>query len=407
MSGEKVTVARFNRRLLSGMICVICAVAAISFIGAFSPRKRLSAQEAAQQGSKTDAPDASKPKLPDDVAAAPVKYSDLARPGDKAPGQGYPPAADDLASPVAPGTTPAAPQEVGATPHEQASQARADLRRKDTLNAVRAPVNFAGINIRGQDQPQVKETGGSLPEVSGIMKMANSLAPGQVTTETEDQNQQTEKRGFAKENRNDFPYLKTTMLTPISQYEIKAGSIFPGVLITGINSDLPGQITAQVSENVYDTISGRFLLVPQGSRLIGEYDSKISYAQERLLVIWTRIIMPNGNSIGLEGMPGIDLSGYAGVGGDVNNHYGKLVAGVVLGSVIGAGAQVAAGGQGSPNVPASFSQLFVAGAAGNINQAGQQITQKNLNLQPTVEVSPGQKINVFLTKDMILKPYLD
>jgi type IV secretion system protein VirB10 len=106
-------------------------------------------------------------------------------------------------------------------------------------------------------------------------------------------------------------------------------------------------------------------------------------------------------------MPGVDLRGYAGIGGEVNNHYAKLVSGVVLGSLIGAGAQVAVGGQGSPNTPASFSQMFVAGAAGNTNQAAQQITQKNLNLQPTIEIPPGQRINVVLTKDMILKPYVD
>ena len=117
--------------------------------------------------------------------------------------------------------------------------------------------------------------------------------------------------------------------------------------------------------------------------------------------------MPNGNSIFLENMPGIDLSGYAGVSGRVNNHYGKLVTGVVLGSVLGAGAQVAVGGQGAPNVPPSFGQLFTAGAATNLNQAGQRITEKNLNLQPTIEVAPGQKINIFVTKDMILKPYVD
>ncbi|RQW85232.1 MAG: TrbI/VirB10 family protein [Geobacter sp.] len=104
-------------------------------------------------------------------------------------------------------------------------------------------------------------------------------------------------------------------------------------------------------------------------------------------------------------MPGIDMSGYAGLKDRVNNHYGKLLSSVVLGSVIGAGAQIATGGQGSPNTPASFGQLAVAGAAQNINQAGQQITQKNLNMQPTIEIRPGMKLNVFVTKDMVLKPY--
>ncbi len=147
--------------------------------------------------------------------------------------------------------------------------------------------------------------------------------------------------------------------------------------------------------------------MPQGTRLIGEYDSKVAFGQERVLVIWTRLILPNGESINLEGMPGADLSGYAGMTGRVNNHYGKLITGVVLGSVVGAGAQVAVGGQGAPNVPPTFGSLAVSGAAQNINQSAQQHTNKVLNMQPTIEVTPGDKINVFVTKDMILKPFTE
>jgi len=168
---------------------------------------------------------------------------------------------------------------------------------------------------------------------------------------------------------------------------------------------LPGQITAQVRENVYDTVTGRYLLIPQGTRLVGDYDSKVTYAQDRALIVWSRLIMPNGNSISLEGMPGVDMSGYAGLKDRVNNHYAKMVTGVVLGSVIGAGAQVATGGQGSANTSTSFSQLAVSGAAQNMNNAGQQITSKNLGIQPTITIRPGWKLNVFVTKDMILRPY--
>jgi type IV secretion system protein TrbI len=115
--------------------------------------------------------------------------------------------------------------------------------------------------------------------------------------------------------------------------------------------------------------------------------------------------MPNGHSISLEGMPGVDMSGYSGLSDRVNNHYVKLLTGVLLGSVLGAGAQVATGGQGTAFNAPSFSQLAVSGGAQNLNQAGQQITQRNLNLQPTIEIRPGLKLNVFVTKDMILKPY--
>ena len=182
-----------------------------------------------------------------------------------------------------------------------------------------------------------------------------------------------------------------------------AGSIVPGILLTGINSDLPGKLLAQVSQNVFDTVSGNHLILPQGTKVVGEYDSRIVYGQERVLIVWTRLVLPNGKSIDLQGMPGVDLSGYAGLSEKVNNHYLKLLSGVVFGSIIGAGAQVARG----PNrtLDPSFGQLALEGAAQNINRAGQQITERNLNIQPTLEVSPGHRFNIFVTKDILLEPY--
>jgi type IV secretion system protein VirB10 len=157
-----------------------------------------------------------------------------------------------------------------------------------------------------------------------------------------------------------------------------------------------------VSQGVYDTVTGRYLLLPQGTKAIGTYDSRVSYGQSRVLVVWTRLLRPDGSSISLEGMPGVDLSGYAGLTGSVNNHYVRLLSGVVLGSIIGAGAQIASGAN---NQNPSYGQLAVQGAGQNINQAGQQITRKNLDIQPTIEVAPGSRLNIVATKDIILPPY--
>ncbi len=414
LAARKVGVARFNRRALCALLAVFSAVTAISFVTALSPKKKLSAQEISVEQEKSAAK--AKPPLPENFAGAPDKYSDLPRPETAvAPSRGATSFAADSAAAGRgsgdqqggagyPGRMAGPQQSRQLSPEEQSRQAREDQRRKDSVNASRAGVTFEGGGKT--PEPIAKAVAIGAPDFSGLVKVADRLGQPQTAAE-EDQNLQGEKRGFAREKRDDFPYLKATLLAPISPYEIKAGSILPGVLITGISSDLPGQITAQASENVYDTATGRFLLIPQGARFNGEYDSKIAYGQERVLIVWSRIIMPNGNSVNLEGMPGTDLSGYAGVTGAVNNHYGKLITGVILGSVIGAGAQAAVGGQGSANVPPAFPQLFVSGAAANINQAGQQITQKNLNLQPTIEVPPGQKINIFVTKDMVLKPYLE
>lgn len=422
MQDEKVKVIGVNWRKLSYLLGFLLAIALFCVWRAMTPGKKLSAQElTALQQSKNGASNAQTPKPPDNIASMPGKYPDLHSPGvagakaqavapQGAASQGGAPPAGSAG---AQGTN--QPAEAAADGREQSAGgiksflSPQDQRQKDRISASRAPVAFDGRDARSPDPAPPRDTDALPSDPGGLNRILDRVAGGlgPAGADTDDQNRQAEKRGFTKENRDDFPYLKTTLLTPLSKYELKAGSIIPGVLLTGINSDLPGQITAQVRENVYDTVTGRYLLIPQGARLIGEYDSKISYGQERVLVVWTRIILPNGNSIGLEGMPGVDLSGYAGVGGGVNNHYGKLVAGVVLGSVIGAGAQVAVGGQGAANVPPSFPQLFVSGAAGNINQAGQQITQKNLNLQPTIEIAPGQKINIFLTKDLILRPFTD
>jgi type IV secretion system protein VirB10 len=184
------------------------------------------------------------------------------------------------------------------------------------------------------------------------------------------------------------------------------GTLIPGVLLTGINSDLPGQILGQVSQSVYDTVSGAYLLVPQGARLIGKYDSRIVYGQERVLIVWTRLIMPNGRSISLEGMSGTDLSGYAGLTDKVNNHWDKILTGVIFSSLLGAGAQLADGRNFNTFDP-SYDELALQGFARTANQVGQQITQKNLNIQPTLEIRPGFRFNVFVHKDMVLEPYRD
>ena len=149
-------------------------------------------------------------------------------------------------------------------------------------------------------------------------------------------------------------------------------------------------------------MTGAHLLLPQGTKAIGTYDSRVSYGQERVLVIWTRLLRPDGSTLSLEGMPGTDLSGYAGLTGSVNNHYLRLLSGVVLGSVIGASAQIAVGANSSNP---SFAQLAVQGAGQNINEAGQQITRRNLNIQPTIEVAPGSRLNIFATRDLILPPW--
>lgn len=194
------------------------------------------------------------------------------------------------------------------------------------------------------------------------------------------------------------------MTPPASPYEVKAGAIIPVTLLTGINSDLPGDIIGQVRENVYDTVSGEYLLIPQGSRLMASYDSMVSYGQKRVLVCWNRLIRPDGSSVSLECMPGVDLEGYAGFHDRVDNHYDRLIGGVILSSVLSLGATTSQGewnGYDDMNV----AQMFAANAGGEISNAGDKVTSRNLDIQPTLKIRPGYSVNVLVHKDMIIPPY--
>ena len=173
--------------------------------------------------------------------------------------------------------------------------------------------------------------------------------------------------------------------------------------ITGINSDLPGQIVGQVRENVYDTVTGNYLLIPQGSRLLAAYDSMVAWGQERVLVCWHRLIRPDGSSITLDCMPGVDLAGYAGFADEVDNHWWKIITGAAFGSLLAATAQRSQGDVS--RLPADVPAGLGRNAAGHINQAGQQLTQRNLQIQPTITIRPGFSVNVLVTKDIIVPPY--
>ena len=218
---------------------------------------------------------------------------------------------------------------------------------------------------------------------------------------------QDKKAEFLKEAKKQDPdYLPPgSSKAALSKYEVKAGAVIPAIMISGINSDLPGQIIAQVSENVYDTATGQFVLIPQGSRLIGMYDSRIAMGQSRVLAAWTRIIFPNGYSVDLQGMPGTDQSGYGGFTDQVDNHYLKLIGGATLISLFSAGMQLSQPQQSATMGGVPSASQTLAGALGQqLGNVGTQFAQRQMNVQPTLTIRPGYQINVMVTKDMILKP---
>ena len=187
---------------------------------------------------------------------------------------------------------------------------------------------------------------------------------------------------------------------PASPFVVQAGTVIPAALITGIRSDLPGQITAQVTENVYDTPTGRARLIPQGARLIGIYDSQVAFGQSRVLLVWTRLIMPNGRSIVLERQPGADTAGYAGLEDEVDNHWGELFKAAALSTLLGVGTELGSSGNDSDII-----QALRRGAGDSLNQTGQQVVRRNLNIQPTLTIRPGFPVRVIVNRDLVLEPY--
>jgi type IV secretion system protein TrbI len=184
---------------------------------------------------------------------------------------------------------------------------------------------------------------------------------------------------------------------PVSRYVVQAGSVIAAALITGMRSDLPGQVTAQVTENVYDSPTGRYLLIPQGAKLIGTYDSQVAFGQNRLLLVWTRLLLPNGRSIVIERQPAADPQGFIGLEDEVDSHWDRLIMGAVLSTVIGIGAEL-----GSNANDSSIASALRQGSSNSLSQTGQQITQRNLNIQPTLTIRPGFPVRVIINRDLVL-----
>jgi type IV secretion system protein TrbI len=181
---------------------------------------------------------------------------------------------------------------------------------------------------------------------------------------------------------------------------LSAGTIIPASLITGLNSDLPGTVLAQITEPVRDSATGRTILIPQGARLVGSYDSKVGYGQRRALLVWQRIVMPDGSSVALDNLPATDLSGHAGLEDRVDVHAWRLLKGVVLSTLLGVGSELSLGRSESDLVRAVRESAQQSGA-----RAGDQITARNLEVAPTLRVRPGWPVRAILHKDLVLRPW--
>ena len=236
---------------------------------------------------------------------------------------------------------------------------------------------------------------GDLMDLQRLM----ALNPGNAAPSANSLSAQDRKKAFLQQGPDKTALSQNGLINLLSPYSLMSGTIISASLITGINSDLPGQALAQVTENVYDTVTGDYLLIPQGSRLIGRYDSEISQGQQRVLVVWDRIIRPDGSSVQIDNLGGTDKSGYAGLSDRVNWHTGKLLKGIGLATLLGVGTELAYGG-----ADGSLAEAIRDSSQSNINQAGQKIIDQHLNIPPTITIRPGWPVRVIVGKDIILTP---
>lgn len=209
---------------------------------------------------------------------------------------------------------------------------------------------------------------------------------------------QAAKRAFLADPGTRANTATRRVTAPASPYVLQAGSVIAAALITGVRSDLPGQITAQVTQNVYDSPTGRALLIPQGARLIGTYDSEVSVGQTRVLLAWDRLILLDGRSIALERQPGADGAGQAGLQDQTDNHWGAMAKAALLSTLLGVGAELGSDSDGD------LVRALRRGMQDTVNQTGQQVVRRQLDVQPTLTLRPGLPLRVVVTRDLVLEP---
>lgn len=320
---------------------------------------------------------------PDALAGAPVSYGDVPPLGPPLPG--------DLGKPILDRQ-----REMGTAPIESADEAarraaqEAEAERQRLVAEERA-ARESGVMLQvagnATDAPAVAIPAATGAELPSPLQAAETPDPG-------GQQRKNPMIGRANEGADVNPHSLTA---PVSPWTLQAGSVIAASLITGLNSDLPGMVTAQITENVYDSVTGRSLLIPQGSRLIGSYDSVVAFGQSRALVVWQRIILPDGSSIRIDNVPATDTQGYAGLSDRIDRHTWQLLKGIALSTLLGVGTELSFGSNESDLVRAVREAAQQSGA-----RAGDQQVTKNLNIQPTLRVRPGWPLRVVVHKDIVL-----
>ncbi len=377
---EPPRVTRLSRKVLAGL----GLVAGLGIGGALI--YALQARKDHGHGQELYATDVN--ATPDGLAGLPKDYTGIPKLGPPLPG--------DLGRPILNAQTavqPTVPTMGGMpnpalSPEEQRQQRESEDARTGRL--------FAQTNTRSASPAVTQQAGVTSASAAPAADLTSlGLAP-QAATPTA-QERQLAFLSQAVDRRTVSP---DRVAAPASANILQAGAVIPAALITGIRSDLPGQITAQVTENVHDSPTGRILLIPQGTRIIGQYDNCVGFGQRRVLLVWNRLIFPNGRSIVLERQTGADAEGYAGLEDGIDYHWGELFKAAVLSTIPSVGASAGTSGSDSDLVSA-----LREGASDSISQTGRQLVQRQLNIAPTLTIRPGFPVRIIVTRDLVLESY--
>jgi type IV secretory pathway VirB10-like protein len=379
LRGTPGRVVRFRR----GAVIAIAALGSTAIVGAawvaLKPatfRVIAGSDDRGDSGAKASA---------DALADAPKSYGDVPQLGIPLPG--------DLGRPILDHQ-----RSLGSTSPpagvDQAAQAAEAERQRIAAERKAARESGVMMQVSGVNRPA-----GTTPAETATVSMATAADPRLALDPDRDPNGQQRKADFLS-GKDGLGDTNPQALVPApSPWTVSAGSVIAASLITGLNSDLPGLVTAQVTENVYDTVTGRTLLIPQGSRLIGSYDSVVAFGQKRALVAWQRIILPDGSSVRIDNVPATDTAGYAGLADKVDMHTWQLLKGVALSTLLGVGTQLSLGGD------SDLVRAIRESTQQSASRAGDQLVSRNLGIQPTIRVRPGWPLRVVAHKDIVLRPW--
>ena len=383
-------VTRLNRRTLVILASLGALVILVALLWAFTPHTSERPQEESA---------ATPPQVPkaEGLSKLPKDYTAWQPPGTHPPQLG--PATGELGRPVLRAEKESGiPREIDFKPDADEDHARViRLREQEEAEAaIKAKIFF----------PLSREARGMATDSSaaGVATPQNSLSalnpPAPATPSAEAPGSQLQKERLLDQAPDRSTEASGALKVPRSPYQLLAGTVIAAALLTGIDSDLPGEVTASVTESVYDTVTGRYLLIPQGSRLIGTYDSQVAFGQRRVLLVWTRLIRPDGSSIVLDRLPGMDTEGHAGLEDQVDYHWGRIIAGAAVTTLLGINSQLVAQNESNGSVIVATRDS----AQDSVNQTGQQLTRKNLDIQPTLKIRPGFELRVLINRDLTLGP---